>query len=99
VRAPEKGSGAWGSGRETRVMGASTTESAGGRLGKGVQQEGERESVRTSGRADSPVPPYSRRERGRESARARTRAVADRWGPPVRRRERARGLARLSWAE
>jgi hypothetical protein len=55
--------------------------------------------VRTSGRADSPVPLYSRRERGRESARARTRAVADRWGPPVRRRERTRGLARLSWAE
>jgi hypothetical protein len=42
--------------------------------------------------ADRPGPPGSGRERGRESARAQTRAVAGRWGPPVRRRGRARGL-------
>jgi hypothetical protein len=35
VRAAEKGSGVWGSGRETRVVGASIAESVGGRLGKG----------------------------------------------------------------
>jgi hypothetical protein len=35
VRAPEKGSGAWGSDRETRVVDVSMAESAGGRLGKG----------------------------------------------------------------
>jgi hypothetical protein len=40
--------------------------------------------------ADRPVPPGSGRERGRESARARMRAIADRWGPPVRQREHAR---------
>jgi hypothetical protein len=34
VRAPEKGLGAWGSGWETRVMGTSTADSEGGRLGK-----------------------------------------------------------------
>jgi hypothetical protein len=45
---------------------------------------------------DRPVPPGSRRERGRESAWA---VVADRWGPPVRRRRRARGLARLDWTQ
>jgi hypothetical protein len=46
--------------------------------------------------ADRPVPSGSRRERGRESARARTRAVTDRWGPPVRQRGRARpGSAKL----
>jgi hypothetical protein len=55
VRAPEKGSGVWGSGRETRIMGASTTESVGGRLGKGVvadrrgpqASEGERANERS----------------------------------------------------
>jgi hypothetical protein len=35
VWAPEKGLGAWGSGRETRVVGASMAESAGEGLGKG----------------------------------------------------------------
>jgi hypothetical protein len=36
VWAPKKGSGTWGSGRQMRVVGTSTAESAGGRLGKGV---------------------------------------------------------------
>jgi hypothetical protein len=35
VRALEKGSGTWGNGRETHIVGASTVESAGWRLGKG----------------------------------------------------------------
>jgi hypothetical protein len=52
--------------------------------------------------ADRPGPPGSVRERGRESARAGTRAVVGWWGPPVRRRGRARGLAgpsRADWAK
>jgi hypothetical protein len=59
----------------------------------------ENEHVRGWIGVDRPVPPSSERERGRESARARTWAVADRWDLPVRRRGRARGLAGLSWAE
>jgi hypothetical protein len=35
VQALENRSGAWGSGRETSVVGKSTIESAGGMLGKG----------------------------------------------------------------
>jgi hypothetical protein len=58
---------------------------------RGAEREDER--VREGIGADRPGPPDSGRERGRESVRARTRAVAGRWGPPVRQR----GHARAAW--
>jgi hypothetical protein len=39
AQAPEKGSGAWDMARKHAVVGASTTESAGGRLGKAAVTE------------------------------------------------------------
>jgi hypothetical protein len=61
---------------------------------RGAEKGNER--VREGIAADRPGPLGSGRERRRESARARTRAVAGRWGPPVRRRGRA--PAQPGWA-
>jgi hypothetical protein len=99
VWATEKGSGAGVVAGKRAVVGASTAESAGGRLGKrGVTDRravnADRKALPSSERegararrigADGPVPPGTGRERGIESA-----VVVDRRGPPVRRRGRAR---------
>jgi hypothetical protein len=83
MRAPEKGSGAWGSGRETRVVGASKAESMGGRLGKAVVADRSCTEASKGERANGRSALTKRIHRpSRENGRVRKRIGADRMVPP-----------------
>jgi hypothetical protein len=90
--APEKSSGAWDVARKHVVVGASTMESTGERLGKGLvadrrglqASKGERANGRSALRGRS-------HRAARESGRVRRWIGTDRSVPPGRGRERGRG--------
>jgi hypothetical protein len=86
--------------RKCADVGASTTRVC----GREVRDEGPdgwgprgREGMSACARGSAPTSLAHLAAGGRESVRARTRAVAGMWGPLVKQRGRTRGLAGLNW--